>query len=122
MSEKQPSRQLTEEEWIVLLDVYQTHKAERMSPQHPAIVAASETLRALGQRAARRTLEPGFRPPSGIYRQLEVFRRLESPRQRVNLKVPQLAEEVWRRFSSDPESCRETADAVRAKAQASRPG
>lgn len=116
MTDKQPSRQLTADEWIVLLDVYQTHKAERMSGSHPAIVRASETLRALARQGGR-TVEPGFRPPSGIYRQLEVFRRLDSSG--ASKKVPQLAETVWQRFASDPNSCRKLADAVRAKVHAS---
>ncbi len=103
MTDKQPGRQLTEDEWIILLDLYQTHKAERMSGTHPAIIRASETLRGLAKKSGR-IVEPGFRPPSGIYRQLEVFRRLDSSG--AANKVPQLAEAVWKKFASDPHSCR----------------
>jgi hypothetical protein len=116
MTDKQPSRQLTEEEWVVLLDVYQTYKAERMSANHPAIISVSETLRALARQGGR-IIDTGFRPPSGIYRQLEVFRRLDSSR--ATGKAPHLAEAVWKRLSSDPKGCRMQADSVRAKVLAS---
>ena len=113
MSNRQPGRQLTEEEWTILLDVYQTHKSERLSPSHPAVLQASETLRLLGQKTAR-TQDPSFRPPSGLYRQLEAFRHLEPGHGGSPRKVPQLAESVWKRFSRDPQACRVMADGIRA--------
>jgi hypothetical protein len=114
MPDRPPGRQLTEDEWIVLLDVYQTHRSERISVNHPAIIRASETLRALALQAGR-TPDAGFRPPSGLHRQLEVFRRLDPLCQRTDRKVPQLAEAVWKRFSADPQACRMMADTLRAK-------
>lgn len=115
MSSREPGRQLTEEEWIVLLDVYQTHKSERLSPSHPAVLRASETLRLIGQQTARNR-GPSFRPPSGLYRQLEAFRRLEPGHGGSDRKVPRFAESVWKRFSRDPKACRVTADAIRGRA------
>lgn len=119
MTDAQPSRQLTEEEWVVLLDVYQTCKKERMSASHPAILSASETLRALAKQGGR-TVDPGFRPPSGIHRQIGIFRSLDSPR--TNEKVPKLAEAVWLKLSSDPAGCRRLADAIRSKVHESDSG
>jgi hypothetical protein len=114
MPHRQPGRQLTEDEWIVLLDVYQTHRSERISVNHPAILRASETLRALAQQTGR-SPDAGFRPPSGLHRQLEVFRRLDPSHRRTDRKVPQLAETVWNRLSSDPKACRIMADTIHAK-------
>ena len=114
MSDRQSSRQLTEDEWIVLLDLYQTHRSERLSAKHPTLLNASETLRALGRRNARNE-DAGFRPPSGLHHQLSVFRRLDTSPQPSDRKTPHLAENIWRRFSSDPSACRVAADAVRAK-------
>jgi hypothetical protein len=119
MTDKPPSRQLTEEEWVILLDVYLTYKEESMSASHPAILRASETLRALAGRGGR-MVDPGFRPSSGIYRQLQVFRRLDSSR--ASGKVPQLAETVWKRLSGDPKGCQMLAEVVRAKVHAAESG
>ena len=116
MADRHPTRQLSEDEWIVLLDVYQTHRGEPLSAKHPAIVKASETLNALGERDGRRS-GPNFRSPSGLQRQITTFKYLDPEYQSADHKVPPLAEKVWTRFSNDPRNCRITADAVRAKAE-----
>ena len=50
MTDKQASRQLTHDEWVVLLDVYLTHRNGGLSPKHPAVIEASDVLQALGRR------------------------------------------------------------------------
>lgn len=114
MADRHPTRQLSEDEWIVLLDVYQTHRGEPLSAKHPTIVKASETLNALGERDGRRS-GPNFRSPSGLQRQIATFKYLDPAHRSGDHKVPPLAESVWRRFSNDPHGCRIAADAIRKK-------
>jgi hypothetical protein len=114
MTDRHATRQLSEEEWIVLLDVYLTHGGQALSAKHPAVIKASETLNTLGEQTGRRS-GPHFRSPSGLHRQLGVFRRLNPVHRSGDHKVPQLAEEVWKRLANDPRGCRATADGVRTR-------
>lgn len=102
---------LNEDEWIVLLDVYLHHRSSSLSPSHPAVAEASQTLNVLG-RATGRGGASHFRSASGLSRQLEVFRRLAagSPE---SAKVPRLAAQVWQRFSGRPEACKAAAASIR---------
>ena len=47
MTDQQPSRQLTKDEWILLLDVYLSHSCAELTPKHPEILKASTMLNAL---------------------------------------------------------------------------
>jgi hypothetical protein len=114
MQDKPSTRQLTEDEWIILLDLHQSHKNETLNAKHPAIVEASMMLNKLGEQTGHR-LGDGFRPPSGLHRQLRTFLRLEQPMTASKPTIPRLAESVWRRFAKDPAGCHQAAAAIRGR-------
>jgi hypothetical protein len=116
MSDRYPSLPLTEGEWIVLLDVYLSHRGNRLPAQHKAILEASDTLIQLGRVMGRRTA-PNFRLPDGLRRQLGVFRNLDDQIETKDEKTARLADSVWERFSGDATSCRRAADAIRSRAR-----
>ncbi len=113
-SQRHPSPPLLEDEWVLLLDVYLSHRAENLSASHSAIVGASKTLIALAQKADRK-VPPNFRLPEGIRRQMGAFRHLDPARGANDKKAAGAATAVWTRFSSDPSACRRAADAIRAR-------
>ena len=114
MSNRHPSPPLLEDEWIVLLDVYLSHRNENLAAKHPALLRASETLNHLGQQLGRKA-NPNYRLPDGLRRQIGAFRHLDPTQRTGDRKVAVAAASVWKRFSSDPEGCRRAADSVRLK-------
>jgi hypothetical protein len=115
MSDRHPSLPLTDEEWIVLLDVYLSHRGQRLPTQHRALLEASDTLIRLGQ-VMGRSSAPNFRKPDGLRRQLGAFRNLDDQEKTKDEKTAHLATSVWNKFSSDATACRRAADEIRAKA------
>ena len=114
MTNRQPSRQLTVYEWIILLDVYLSHKDSRLTPKHPEIVKASAVLNALEKIDGASPVS--FRPPSGLHRQIRMFERLEVFGPGDRLKIPARAATVWEQYAEDPVACRRAADDIRSRA------
>ena len=115
MEIRESGRQLTEEEWVLLLDIYESNRNVRLSPSHPAILKASVILQALASKQGR-ALGDNARPPAGLYRQISFFEQLAKPQQKSNRKVPKLAEVIWQKYSNDLPACRAIAKVVRNKA------
>ncbi len=116
MNERHRSLRLTEDEWIVLLDIYLTHRGQRLQAQHPALLEASDLLIRLGHVMSRPSA-PNFRQPAGLRRQLGAFRNLDDQEQTKNDKTARLASSVWKKFSANANACRLAADTVRSKAR-----
>ena len=114
MINRQPSLQLTEDEWIIPLDVYLSHPARRLTSKHPAISQASLILNALGE-ADGRPRGLGFLPPSGLHRQVRMFQRLESATGPDKATVLLLASAAWEQPSNNAAECHKAAEAVRAR-------
>ncbi len=114
MNNRHASPPLLEDEWVLLLDVYLSHRSGSVPSAHPAIVNASEILVDLAKKAGRKT-PPNFRLPAGIRRQMTTFKHLDNSMTTSGRKVAETAAVVWGRFGHDPARCRNAADAVRAK-------
>lgn len=114
------SARLTEDEWTLLLDVYLSHRGERLTAHHPVVIEASEILTRLG-RAEGRDGFPTFRSPDGLRRQLRAFDVLDGRSRGRDAKSALYASEVWRRYEHSPEACAAAARAIRLRVRCSSP-
>ena len=112
MSQPDRSPPLTEEEWIILLDLYLRRRGEAITASDPAVIEASGLLNTLGEQTGRKA-GPNFRQPDGIRRELGVFRCLDPLYEGPEQKKAKAAAAVWKLFAEAPEECQPTAQAIR---------
>jgi 5-methylcytosine-specific restriction protein A len=107
----------TRDELIIALDVYLRHRTRLPDKGSKEIVDLSRTLNRLGEKLFRpEERSETFRNENGVYMKLMNFRRLDphyTARGRTGLSAGAKAEEeVWTQFASDPQRCRQVADAI----------
>jgi 5-methylcytosine-specific restriction protein A len=107
----------TRDELIVALDVYLQHRPKPPGKKSPEIIELSKTLNELGIRlfpTEKRTST--FRNPNGVYMKLMNFMALDpqyTDGGRVGLaRGAKSDEDTWAEFASDPNRCRQIAQAI----------
>jgi len=89
---------LSQDEWLLCLDVYLRHRGRMPKENSRAIRELSESMRRI--RAALAGPTGGFRQPTGVLRRVLEFKHLDE--KHVCAPKPKLAREVWRAFGDKP--------------------
>jgi len=104
------------DELILALDMYLRYAGNPPSKGSAEIDELSETLNRLGRYLGIAT-EDRFRNVNGVYMKLMNFRRFDpvftQAGKRGLSRGGQAEEEVWNEFASEPERCRDVAEAIR---------
>ena len=108
-----PRVPLSQDEWLICLDVYLHHRPQLPSSNDDAIIELSNRLRVIGQVVHGRT-DISHRPPRGVARRVSEFAYIDPASRHFNHGVtPTGAKEVWQSWGNQsPAAVKQLANAI----------